>query len=67
MQLILCHNVFFKAAFSLFLAAFGVNFFTLFVPDLLHEFELGVWKSVFLHLLRLLVALGNKLQLLNRR
>jgi hypothetical protein len=26
------------------------------VVDLLHEFELGVWKTVFKHLLRLLHA-----------
>lgn len=24
------------------------------VVDLLHEFELGVWKAVFIHLLRML-------------
>lgn len=24
------------------------------VVDLLHEFELGVWKSLFIHLLRML-------------
>lgn len=29
------------------------------VPDLLHEFELGVWKSLFTHLIRLLYAAGN--------
>ena len=26
------------------------------VVDLLHEFELGVWKALFIHLLRLLEA-----------
>jgi hypothetical protein len=26
------------------------------VVDLLHEFELGVWKAVFTHLIRLLYA-----------
>lgn len=26
------------------------------VVDLLHEFELGVWKAVFKHLIRLLYA-----------
>ena len=26
------------------------------VPDLLHEFELGVWKSLFTHLIRILYA-----------
>jgi hypothetical protein len=28
------------------------------VVDLLHEFELGVWKAVFLHLIRILYAAG---------
>ncbi|KAJ7021549.1 hypothetical protein C8F04DRAFT_1313789 [Mycena alexandri] len=32
------------------------NFFTMFVPDLLHEVELGGWKSLFIHLLRILQA-----------
>ena len=27
------------------------------VVDLLHEFELGVWKSIFIHLLRILETL----------
>lgn len=26
--------------------------------DLLHEFELGIWKQVFVHLIRLLIAMG---------
>jgi hypothetical protein len=40
----------------------------MFVPDLLHEFELGVWKAVFTHLLRILYAIGDKkLQTLNSR
>jgi hypothetical protein len=29
------------------------------VPDLMHEFELGVWKSVFTHLMRILFAQGS--------
>ncbi len=29
------------------------------VVDLLHEFELGVWKALFTHLIRLLYAAGN--------
>ena len=28
------------------------------VVDLLHEFELGVWKAVFSHLIRILYAAG---------
>jgi len=26
------------------------------VVDLMHEFELGVWKALFIHLLRILAA-----------
>ena len=29
------------------------------VVDLLHEFKLGVWKSLFTHLIRLLHAVGR--------
>jgi hypothetical protein len=29
------------------------------VVDLLHEFKLGVWKSLFTHLIRLLYTAGN--------
>lgn len=36
------------------------------VVDLLHEFELGVWKNIFIHLLRI-VASVNQLHELNRR
>lgn len=32
----------------------GLNFFSMFVPDFLHEFELGTWKSIFTHLIRIL-------------
>lgn len=33
-----------------------INFFLMLVVDLLHEFELGVWKAVFTHLIRILEA-----------
>jgi hypothetical protein len=40
----------------------------MFVPDLLHEFELGVWKALFTHLIRLLYAIGDDaVQKLNQR
>ena len=29
------------------------------VVDLLHEFEIGVWKRLFIHLIRLLEAVGG--------
>ncbi|KAJ3540172.1 hypothetical protein NMY22_g4410 [Coprinellus aureogranulatus] len=57
-----------RNAFSEFLSPFGFNFFSLFVPDLLHEFELGVWKATFTHLMRILhTCTGNQIQILNKR
>jgi len=45
-----------KNAFSTRLAAFGFNLFSMLVVDLMHEFELGVWKALFIHLIRILNA-----------
>jgi hypothetical protein len=40
----------------------------MFVPDLLHEFELGVWKAIFTHLMRILYAAGGDcIQIVNGR
>ncbi|KAJ7119214.1 hypothetical protein C8R43DRAFT_901112, partial [Mycena crocata] len=39
------------------LAEYGFNFFSMFVPDLLHEVELGGWKSLLTHILRILNAI----------
>jgi hypothetical protein len=36
----------------------GLDVFSLFVVDLMHEYELGVGKSLFLHLLRIVEAHG---------
>lgn len=56
-----------KNAFSERLFEHGFNFYTMFVPDLLHEFELGVWKAVFTHLIRILYAYGHDaIQTLNK-
>jgi hypothetical protein len=44
----------FQNAFSSKLAQFGFCLYTMLVVDLMHEFELGVWKAVFIHLLRIL-------------
>jgi len=46
-------------AFSERFFRFSFNFFMLFVVDLLHEFELGVWKAIFTHLMRILFAAGG--------
>ena len=48
-------------AFSDRLAPLGVNFFSIFVPDLMHDFELGEWRSLFIHLLRILDAADKNL------
>ncbi|KJA15771.1 hypothetical protein HYPSUDRAFT_148690, partial [Hypholoma sublateritium FD-334 SS-4] len=52
-------------AFSL-LSQFGFNIFQALVPDFMHEFELGVWKALFIHLIRIMVSTGA-VQELNRR
>ena len=44
-------------AFSESLSPTGFDLFRMLVIDLLHEFELGVWKAIFAHLLRLLDSL----------
>ncbi|CEL58458.1 hypothetical protein RSOLAG1IB_12126 [Rhizoctonia solani AG-1 IB] len=46
-------------AFSRRLGEFKFNIFETFVVDLLHEVELGVWKSVLKHLVRVLHLNGN--------
>jgi hypothetical protein len=43
-------------AFSNKLQPLGFNLFEMLVVDLMHEFELGVWKALFIHLLRMLAA-----------
>jgi hypothetical protein len=48
-------------AFSDRLAPLGFNFFPMLVVDLMHEFELGVWKALFIHLLRILESQGGEL------
>ena len=52
MRLALCSL--FQNVFSDKLSAFNFNIFDTLVVDLLHEVELGIWKAVFIHLLRLL-------------
>ncbi|EUC56392.1 hypothetical protein RSOL_175040 [Rhizoctonia solani AG-3 Rhs1AP] len=47
-------------AFSSRLRTLGFDIFEALTVDLLHEIELGVWKSVFQHLLRILESTGSK-------
>ncbi|KAG1808227.1 uncharacterized protein BJ212DRAFT_1485167 [Suillus subaureus] len=45
-------------AFADRLGFLGFNFFPMLIVDLLHEFKLGVFKSIFKHLIRLLYAIN---------
>ncbi|KAG6819019.1 hypothetical protein H0H93_016314, partial [Arthromyces matolae] len=47
-------------AFSQLLLPHDRNYFSLFTRDLMHEIELGVWRSLFLHLLRILHTYGRE-------
>jgi hypothetical protein len=49
-------------AFSDKLSQFGFSVNQILVVDLMHEFELGVWKAVFIHLLRILDCAGMGLK-----
>lgn len=44
----------------------GFNFFSVFLVDLMHEFELGVWKRIFTHLLRILECVKGATNQLNQ-
>ena len=48
-----------QGAFSVRFAEHGVNHWKLFAPDMMHEYELGVWKAILIHLLRILYAEGG--------
>ncbi|KIM74574.1 hypothetical protein PILCRDRAFT_14341 [Piloderma croceum F 1598] len=48
-------------AFSRLLGPLGFNLFPIFVVDLMHEFELGVWRALFIHLLRILNSVDKAL------
>ena len=54
-------------AFSAQLSRFNFNLFSIFVVDFMHEVELGVWKSLFLHLLRMLDTMDGALNQLDYR
>lgn len=47
---------------------FGFDYHNMLVVDFMHEFELGVWKALFKHLLRILFAHGGStISTLNER
>ena len=41
------------------LAPFSFNFFDMLVPNFMHEFELGIWKALFTHIVHILVSHGD--------
>ncbi|KAG2051626.1 hypothetical protein BDR06DRAFT_889558, partial [Suillus hirtellus] len=45
------------------LGALGLDTFQMLIVDLMHECELGTWKALFTHLIRILYALPNGNQL----
>jgi hypothetical protein len=47
---------FIQNAFAETLGPLGLNHFLMLVVNLMHEFELGVWKAIFIHLIRILYA-----------
>ncbi|KAI0055695.1 hypothetical protein BV25DRAFT_1815207 [Artomyces pyxidatus] len=49
-------------AFSKKLSPFDFNVFDMLVVDLMHEIELGVWKNLFIHLIRILDAVDEGLK-----
>jgi len=50
------------------LSEHGFDFYPMLVVDLLHEIELGVWKAVLTHLIRILDAKkGNSIHIFNKR
>lgn len=55
-------------AFSEKLCMFSFSVFAMLIVDLLHKFELGVWRAILTHLLHILNSLkGHKLHELDRR
>ena len=49
-------------------ARYDVNHWKMFAPDMMHEFELGVWKAILIHLLCIVIAEGgNAIQKLDER
>ena len=47
-------------AFSACLSCHGFDFFQILRVDFLHEVELGLFKMIFAHLIRILHSLGDE-------
>lgn len=48
-------------AFSDRLLSVGFNFFSMLLPDVMHEIEIGGWRALFIHLLRILESVDGRL------
>ncbi|KIM83849.1 hypothetical protein PILCRDRAFT_68884 [Piloderma croceum F 1598] len=48
-------------AFSNRLLSVGFNFHSMLLPDLMHEVEIGGWKALLIHLLRMLQSVNDQL------
>ena len=62
MVVLLIALIYFQNAFLNKLAQFGFVLFPMLVVDLTHKFELGVWKAIFIHLLRILDCQNESLK-----
>jgi len=63
-----CYALYYLNAFSEKLSPLGFNVFLMLAIDLLHEFKLGIWKAIFTHLIRILMAHSTgSIQTLNHR
>jgi hypothetical protein len=57
-----------RSPFSELLEKLNMSFYSLLAPDLLHELELGFWRALFIHLIRLLYCVGrDRVVILNER
>lgn len=54
-------------AFSEKLSRFGFNLFSIFLVDFMHEIELGVWRKLFIHLLRILDCVNGAKNKMDKR
>lgn len=62
------HETHKQSAYSIRLQEHNFNFYSLFAPDFMHEVELGVWRTIFTHYMRILHAVGgDAIQTFNKR
>ncbi|KAJ7586852.1 hypothetical protein C8J56DRAFT_1051158 [Mycena floridula] len=49
-----------RNAFSAFFSELGHNYYRMFPTDILHDFEIGRWKDIFVHLIWILYAYSKE-------